>query len=67
MCFDNISYVDQCVTYIISCIAAVNIEQSSYETRENSSVVTLTLTLSQVSFESFEVVLTTMGITATGE
>ena len=67
MCFDNISYVDQCVTCIISCIVMVNIEQSSYETRENNSVVTLTLTLSQVSFESFEVVLTTMDITATGE
>ena len=42
----------------------VNIEQSSYEIRENSSVVTLTLTLSQVSSEPFEVVGTTINITA---
>ena len=55
------------MTYIISCIVVVNIEQSSYETRENSSEVTLTLRLSQVSSEPFEVVLTTMDITATGE
>ena len=55
------------MTCIILCIVVVNIEQSSYETRENSSVVTLMLRLSQVSSESFEVVLTTMDITATGE
>ena len=55
------------MTYIILCIVVVNIEQSSYETRDNSSVVTLTLRLSQVSSEPFEVVLTTMDITATGE
>ena len=55
------------MTYIISCIVVVNIEQSSYETRENSSEVTLTLTLSQVSSESFEIVLSTIDITATGE
>ena len=54
------------MTYILSCIVVVNIEQSSYETRENSSEVTLTLRLSQVSSETFEVVLTTMDITATG-
>ena len=54
------------MTYIISCIVVVNIAQSSYETRENSSEVTLTLTLSEVSSEPFEVVLTTMDITATG-
>ena len=45
----------------------VNIEQSSYETRENSSEVILTLTLSQVSSELFEVILTTINITATGK
>ena len=55
------------MTYIISCIVVVNIEPSSYETRESSSEVTLTLRLSQVSSEPFEVVLTTMDITATGE
>ena len=54
------------MTYIILCIVVVNIEQSSYETRENSSVVTLMLRLSQVSSEPFEVVLTTMDITASG-
>ena len=60
-------YFDQCVTYVISCIVVVNIEQYSYETRENSSEVILTLTLSQVSSEPFEVILTTMDITATGK
>jgi len=40
--------------------------QSSYDIRENSCEVTLTLTLSQVSFNTFEVILTTMNITATG-
>ena len=54
------------MTYIILCIVVVNIEQSSYEIRENSSEVTLTLTFSQVSSEPFEVVLNTMDITATG-
>ena len=54
------------MTYIISCIVVVNIEQSKYEARENSSEVTLKLALSQVSSEAFEVVLTTMDITATG-
>ena len=53
--------------YIISCIVVVNIEQSSYETRENSGVVTLTLTMSEESSEPFEVVLTAMDISATGE
>ena len=57
-------YVNQCVTYIISCIVVVII--GSYETRENSSEVTLILTLSQESSQPFEVVLTTMDITATG-
>ena len=55
------------MTYIILCIVVVNTEQSSYETRENSSDVTLTLILSQVLSEPFEFVLTTMDITATGE
>ena len=54
------------MTYIILCIVVVNIEQSSYVTRENSSVVTLILTLSAVSSEPFEVLLTTMDINATG-
>ena len=44
----------------------VNIEQSKYEARENSSEVTLTLALSQVSSEAIEVVLTTMDITDRG-
>ena len=45
----------------------VNLEQSNYDTREDDGVVNLMLTLSQVSSETFEVVLTTADITATGE
>ena len=40
--------------------------QSTYETGENSSEVTVTVALSQVSSETFEFVLTTMSITSTG-
>ncbi|XP_065895704.1 sodium/calcium exchanger 1-like [Dysidea avara] len=56
---------DTSIGRITDSTVVVNIAQSSYETRENSSIVTLTLTLSQVSSEPFEVVLTTMDITAT--
>ncbi|XP_065894203.1 uncharacterized protein [Dysidea avara] len=56
---------DTSVGRITDSTVVVNIEPSSYETRESSSEVTLTLRLSQVSSEPFEVVLTTMDITAT--
>jgi len=40
--------------------------QSSYETRENCSEVTLMVTLNPVSTETIEVVLNTMNVSATG-
>ena len=49
------------------CTVEVNLAQSGYSTTEDAGIVTLELTLSQASSEPFEAVLTTIGITATGE